>query len=348
MKRSWLLAVCALGCSSEAATGGNAGGATIADASHEADVHAPDAATDAAKPDVYVPPFDGPDKLSQTGLYAEITTRTLAPGVMPFSVRFPLWSDGADKQRWLLLPEGTQIDTSAMDLWKFPIGTKAWKEFSLAGQTLETRLLEKRADGWLMVSYLWNDEGTDANVRPLGAKDVLGTGHDVPSQEDCTQCHGGAGDVLVGVSAIQLSTEGGTGFITELSLAGKLSNPPAAEFPVPGDGIVEQTIGYLHGNCGQCHNDQHFLASTRQLRLKLTVDALTPETTPLYTTAPGALTDHVIDGTTIVVVPGKPLESQLFVRMNRRDLLAMPPLGSEIVDDPAVAAVEQWITSLSP
>jgi hypothetical protein len=103
--------------------GGSAGGGL--DASGEADA----------------PPFTGPEKLSETGLYSDIATKTLAPDVMSYSVRFPLWSDGADKQRFLYLPAGSQIDTSWMDVWTFPIGTKAFKQFSLAG-LIETRMLE--------------------------------------------------------------------------------------------------------------------------------------------------------------------------------------------------------------
>src|SRR5690349_20362108 len=67
-------------------------------------------------------PFDGPMLLSETGLYSDIATRTLAPGDAPFDVGFELWSDGAEKQRWLLLPEGTAIDDSDVDRWSFPTG----------------------------------------------------------------------------------------------------------------------------------------------------------------------------------------------------------------------------------
>ena len=81
-----------------------------------------------------------PEHLSETGLYADIATGELAPGVAPFTPRFSLWSDGSEKQRWLLLPDGAQIDTSNMDEWTFPEGTKVWKQFSSAGVRLETRL----------------------------------------------------------------------------------------------------------------------------------------------------------------------------------------------------------------
>lgn len=296
-------------------------------------------------------PFDGPASLSETGLFADMQSRTLAPGVLDYDVRYPLWSDGAEKQRFVSVPSGAQVDTSAIDLWQFPIGTKAWKEFRVAGKLIETRFLWKRAqgvDGWLKVAYLWNAAGTDAYPVPEGAPDAAGTKHDVPSLEQCEQCHNGAGDVLIGVSAIQLSKEAGGGQLAAFVAEGWLSQPPPADFPVPGDGVVEDAIGYLHGNCGHCHNNESFLAEKRALRLKLLTSAKTPEETPLYQTALGAPAFHDLYGTQIIVTPGAPLTSQLLQRMTVRNLDQMPPLGTEVVDDAAVATVSQWITGLPP
>ena len=42
---------------------------------------------------------DVPALLSATGLYQSIAAKTLAPGVLPFTPQFPLWSDGAEKRR---------------------------------------------------------------------------------------------------------------------------------------------------------------------------------------------------------------------------------------------------------
>ncbi len=93
-------------------------------------VHPHDAGHDDLRiPADALPTVSGPMKLSQTGLYADFAARTLSPGVISFVPRYQLWSDGADKQRYLLLPPGSTIDTTEMDHWVFPIGTKAWKEF---------------------------------------------------------------------------------------------------------------------------------------------------------------------------------------------------------------------------
>jgi hypothetical protein len=312
-----------------------------ADAGLDSDGPAPDVGPDA-------PSFDGPAKLSETGLYADFGAKTLAAGVAEYDVRFPLWSDGASKRRYLLLPPGTTIDTTQIDVWKFPEGTRAWKEFTRSGKLVETRFLWKRAEGWLMVAYLWNEAGTEAFAQPAGQPDALGTKHDVPSVEQCQQCHNGVGDVLIGVSTLQLSKEAGGGYLATLMAEGRLSPPLTAEEPVPGDGVVEDALGYLHGNCGHCHNDQSFVGDVRPLRLKLLVGAKAPEDTPVYKTAFDAPTLHPILNTTKVIVKGKPGESQLYQRMNVRDLNAMPPVGTEEVDSAAMTTLWSWIAGLPP
>ncbi len=292
-------------------------------------------------------PFDGPIALSETGLYLDILSRTPALGVMPYEVRYPLWSDGAGKQRWLWLPQGSVIDTTNMDQWKFPLGTKAWKEFYVGTKLVETRFLHKRTNGWLEVAYVWNDDGSDAYATPEGLENASGS-HNVPNVDQCSQCHDGAGDVLIGVSAIQLSKETGGGFISQLIAAGRLTDPPGVELTVPGDGVVEDALGYLHGNCGNCHNDQSFLAPTHTLRLKLLSSNLAPEETPTYKTAIGTLMSHVLGGTSLAVVPGNPGMSQLHYRMSVRDLDQMPPTGTEVVDTDGLATIESWISALPP
>src|SRR5688500_13196261 len=74
-----------------------------------------------------------PARLSETGLFADVKAGTLAPGVRAFRLQFELWSDGAAKRRWVALPEGGRIDTSDMDAWRFPVGTRLWKEFTRDG-----------------------------------------------------------------------------------------------------------------------------------------------------------------------------------------------------------------------
>jgi hypothetical protein len=276
--------------------------------------------------------YTGPALLSQTGLYADFAARTPADGVLPYSVRYQLWSDGAEKSRFLWLPPGQTIDNTFADTWNFPVGTKAWKEFRVGAEAVETRYLEKTGPGrldWLRVAFVWREDGTDADAAPDGVRDARGTTHDVPSTVLCLQCHTGAPDGLIGVSA-----------------AGRFTASPAASYAVPGTGVVQDALAYLHSNCGHCHGNYHPIADIRTLRLWLPVGLTAPEDAPVYQTAIGLTTYHNVQGTTVALVPGDPDASQIPTRMSLRGGEQMPPVGTEVVDEPAVATIRAWIEGM--
>ena len=103
--------------------------------------------------------------LSETGLYLDMATKELAPDLIEYEPAYKLWSDGAEKRRWLRLPRGTQIDTSDMDHWVFPIGSMFFKEFALDGRKLETRIVARLgadADDYFMGAFRWNEDESDA------------------------------------------------------------------------------------------------------------------------------------------------------------------------------------------
>ncbi|MFP6762957.1 MAG: PQQ-dependent sugar dehydrogenase, partial [Planctomycetaceae bacterium] len=89
------------------------------------------------------PPF--PRKLSETGLFASTARHTPADGVIPYDVIAPLWSDHAHKDRFLAVPDASQIEFDAVTYpqpapgsrpsWRFPDGTVLVKTFSLDMET---------------------------------------------------------------------------------------------------------------------------------------------------------------------------------------------------------------------
>src|SRR5262249_29220815 len=104
------------------------------------------------------PAPDPPPTLSATGLYSDIGSFTIAPGIREFAPTYTLWSDGAEKRRWVYLPPGQKIDDSDMDHWSFPMGTKLWKEFRFSGNRVETRLIYKwgpNPNDFLFAAYVW-------------------------------------------------------------------------------------------------------------------------------------------------------------------------------------------------
>lgn len=297
-----------------------------------------------------------PEQLSSTGLFSEIDAmhEVIDPGALSYTPGFELWSDGASKRRWLSLPEGGVIDVADPDDWQFPKGTKLWKEFTRDGTRVETRLLFKFGDGesdWAAAAYVWRADGSDADLSPDGASNVLGTAHDVPAADRCMGCHGGRKGRVLGFSAIQLASGSGDDALTLSALfeAGALS-AEIGDVAVPGDETERAALGYLHANCGHCHNASRPESDgprcydpRKDLDMLLTVARLgSVNVTPTYETVVGS-----------AVEPGDPEGSDLFERVSRRSegeigTDQMPPLASERVDAEGVALLRQWISRIEP
>lgn len=290
-----------------------------------------------------------PQRLSETGLYREIATRELAPNVTAYTPQFQLWSDGAEKQRWIALPEGTPIDTSDQDEWRFPEGTKVWKQFSVNGAPVETRLLEKRGPNdadWLALAYVWQADGSEAIAAPLGFVDAADTDHDVPAAGECAACHGGRRSFVLGFSAIQLAPTAATG---ELDLEGliqqgQVTQAPATLPEIPGNSVESAALGYLHANCSHCHNQKRpkhtgarCFDPKNDLDFSLPVAQLDAvSSTPTYRTVVGQ-----------AVKPGAPDDSKLLDLVSSRGMFRqMPPVATEKVDASAVATLRAWIEGL--
>jgi hypothetical protein len=294
-----------------------------------------------------------PSRLSEAGLYDDLASgETLARGVVEYRPRFELWSDGAEKRRFFFLPPNTRIDSTDMDYWTFPAGTRAFKEFSRDGVRVETRMLEKGPDGaWLMLAFAWNPEGTDAIAVPGGATDAGGTGHDIPSRVMCGECHENMPDRLLGVGAVQLTHTLGGLTLDELVADGRLTDPPSAPIELPGDTVAEEALGYLHANCGNCHNRRSGDFPMVHLELHLEVGGLASvEATTTYRTSVDVPFEGVPPSPEIPelrIAPGDPEGSAVYQRMKvRGPLVQMPPLATEEPDATGLTAVASWISAL--
>ena len=249
------------------------------------DVDAGPPLADAFSGDCGAGPFGEPLDLSCTGLYSDFATKTVAAENEAFTPGLALWSDGAEKQRWIDLPPGTTIDTSNMDEWTFPVGTKFFKEFALplgdasTVTRIETRMLWKTGPGsWYRTTYRWSDDGTTSATELTGGQlDAGGTGYEVPTQSDCNTCHNGRLDGVLGFEAVALGQPAAAGLtLAQLETRKLLSAPPTTAPRVPGDATQATAIGWLHMNCGtSCHNAGNGLAAATGFHMRLDVDTLT-------------------------------------------------------------------------
>ncbi len=294
-----------------------------------------------------------PERLSQTG-FLDANTGQPRADLIAFTPQHPLWTDGMGKRRWLALPAGTAIDATNPDAFEFPVGTRLFKEFA-TDRAVETRMLERLPDGsWRFASYVWSADGRDGVLAPedggaVPAKGLPGDKHAVPSRSDCLACHdAGAGPVL-GFTALQVPAH----TLRTLAARGQLVNlPPALLQSPPQIAARSETeraaLGYLHGNCGHCHNDAGPLAS---LDLSFSQSAATPQASAARTldTLLGRSGRFRAAGATARVAPGQQHASVIAVRMQSDNPFArMPPLGVQVIDRDGLALIERWIREVRP
>ncbi|MBL8911926.1 MAG: hypothetical protein JNM17_14630 [Archangium sp.] len=283
-----------------------------------------------------------PSRLSETGRFDA--------GVIEYAPAFALWSDGAEKHRAIALPPGTQIDTSDMDDWRFPKGTRLWKDFVRDGVLVETRFLIHYGDAddaWASAAYVWN--GEDAELSLEGATNANGTPHDVPAAGKCHGCHGGRASYVLGFSAVQLANADPSNFdLDDAITRGLLSAPPsdAAALRVPGTQIERAALGYLHTNCSHCHNQSRpRTAGPRCYDPRQEFDFLLRAAELADVSQTATYRTALIDPD--VLIRGKPEQSPLLTRMKARARSErMPPLATENVDEEAVDAIRAWVEGL--
>lgn len=310
-----------------------------------------------------------PENLADTGLFEPGSVEAVRAGLQSFKPQYPLWSDGATKRRWIELPSGAAIDAARPAAWEFPAGTRFWKEFSVAGRRVETRMIERLPEGnWRFSAYVWNDAQTEATLAPIEGIRALplpGSGrYAIPSEPDCRACHEGAGSPVLGFSALQLSPDrdplaphaepGSAGDVNLRTLVetGRLINlphelldtPPRIQAPTLAG---RAALGYLNANCGQCHADPKLMGAAVPVDIQLAVDPTDAgaaeriirtllESESRYRSA-GAADARL-------VVPGDARAGTLLARMRSRDpRIQMPPLGSAKPDLEAIALIEHWI-----
>jgi hypothetical protein len=322
----------------------------------------PDAGSDAPTDAPIDAPVPLPTRLIDTGLCVDPACSQIAADVRTYVPRWQLWTDGAAKQRWIRMPSRTKIDNSDPDHWQFPIGTQIWKVFSLAGTRVETRYMVKLGPGedqWSMVSYAWNSAQSEAVAVPAGLENANGTSHDIPSRNECRQCHERIAGRVLGLSALALDYRAPVDTLDLDTMAAidwlttALPGTVSPHYPLPmGRSAAEtenaaEALGYMHINCGHCHNPQSPVYNSTALELRLTTGALaTWPSTVVYTTAIG-VTGSDIDGATVLVKPQDPDGSILFRRLVSPNLsVRMPALGTVQVDAAAATRIRSWINSL--
>lgn len=321
--------------------------------------------------------------------FFEGTLKELQPvaGVLPFEPASPLFSDYAHKKRFVWMPKNTKAtyntDGKIMEL---PVGAVLIKTFyydnvqniSPAGGTriIETRLMIRKANGWIFANYIWNTAQTDAVYNMAGEftqvswKDennvVKSTNYKIPNSVQCMVCHKNRvidgihtidTFIPIGIKPQNLNFDYNYGDETKNQLtkwieAGYLEDNfslPAAENTVinymdTAKPLELRVRSYVDANCAHCHMDNRH-CDYRPMRFAFLETANNRANLGVCVNTED-MQDLPVEMTKIVS-PQRPQESMLYYRINTTDEAYMMPLhGRSIIHEEGVALIAQWINSL--
>ncbi len=321
-----------------------------------------------------------PELLSQTGLFSSISPLYPSADLIPFEVASPLWSDGAEKKRWIVKPGNSKLALQSGGAFNFPAGTILVKHFEIATdkrnpaslRRLETRVMVSTPGNQKYgLTYKWNAAGTDAVLLKDGLEedfpvtDENGTQRlqrwSYPSREDCMSCHVPATGVALGFRLNQLNRMVTPAFASQpvnqltwlssdksLISNGSFSDKVALAGYLRSAGLEDSSMplehrvrSYLDANCGHCHRSD---SGTPYFDARLEVPPIQQNLID------GVLAGHFEMGPGArYIKPGNPELSAVHVRAASAEPgVAMPPLGKHVVDEKAMSLLREYIQRLNP
>ncbi len=312
---------------------------------------------------------DAAPVLSAYGLFADTAGRVPAPGVTRYTLNTPLFSDYAEKSRYVWMPAGTRATYTAKGVLEFPVGTAIVKTFAYPAdfrvsdsqvRAIETRLLVRRATGWVPLSYVWNEDQTEAVLKRAGARvpvsfiDAKGVSqtldYAVPNTNQCKQCHlDGEAVTPIGPTAGNLNGDlDGANQLGRWAARGQLVGLPAnpaklvrwddAKAP-----IEARARAYLDVNCGHCHSRTGFASNSG---LYLQHDEPVPAHQGINKRPVAA--GRGSGGRAFAIAPGQPEASILVHRMESNEPgVMMPQFGRTVAHAEGVALVRAYVAAMN-
>ena len=300
-----------------------------------------------------------PASLSDYGFFTDLPSRTPATRLTPYTLNTPLFSDYAEKQRYLYLPAGARAKYDGDAVLDLPVGAALIKTFGYSGadgfRPIETRLLLHRAGGWVALPYVWKADGSDAVLKRAGARlpvtftDPAGASHSisyaVPNQNQCKDCHALSGAITpIGPKARNLND--GKQLQGWLA-AGLLDRVPAdaprlARWEDTSASLGDRATAYLETNCAHCHNAQGAASNSG-----LFFDWKQPDATARGFGKHPVAAGRGSGGRLVDIAPGRPDDSILVYRMASTEPgVAMPELGRALPHAEGVKLMRDWIAAM--
>ena len=313
-------------------------------------------------------------KLADYRLFTDAGARRPNAGLTPYALNTPLFSDYAEKFRFLYLPPGAKARYRADGVLDLPVGTTLVKTFAYpadmrrpaeAVRYLETRLLIHKRAGWVAATYVWNAEQSEAVLKRAGARlDVSFTDahgrpravdYAVPNQNQCKECHQLAKRLVpIGPKARNLNgdfayAEGRENQLAHWTRLGLLAGAPAPaaaprtpRWDDPAEPLEARARAYLDANCAHCHN-RRAAASNSGLSLTLEETSAPALGIGKQPVAAGRGSGDLSVG----IAPGHPEASILTYRMASTEPgVMMPELSRSLVHEEGLSLIRAWIAGM--
>lgn len=305
-----------------------------------------------------------PASLAETRLFLDAGATRPNARVTGYRLNSALFSDHADKARFIYVPEGRTIAYRENGVLDFPVGAVLVKHFGFLRadgslDLIETRLLVHQADGWKAWPYVWRADDTAAELRKAGARLAV-DGRDaagkplridwqVPNVNQCKGCHAVSGKLQpIGPKARNLNgVFQGENNLRRLVQLGLVTGVPAAPPVMPDWRDAEAPLdrrarAYLDINCGHCHSPAGPASNSG---LFLTYE--TPHGPSLGIGKGPVAAGRGSGGRMVSIAPGHPDSSILLYRIESKEPgVMMPELGRSERDEPAIELLRAWIAAM--
>ena len=295
--------------------------------------------------------------------------------ILPYSIASPLFSDYAEKIRFIYLPENTTIAHNNEDGFHYPEGTFLIKTFYYPNDfrdkngsrfLVETRLLKKTKSEWISIPYVWNKDQNEAELSLAGARTNVSWIHydgkpmnllySIPNVNQCKSCHV-HNNILkpIGPKIRNLNnafhySDGKMNQLKKWISKGILmpldnfdALPRTVNYENSSDGSInERARAWLDINCAHCHQRGGRAESSG---LYLDLEENNPRA--LGVNKPPIAAGRGSGQRKYNIVPGYPEESIIEYRINSTDPgIMMPELSRKLVHQEGLELIREWIKNI--
>jgi uncharacterized repeat protein (TIGR03806 family) len=290
------------------------------------------------------------------------------------------------------MPPGTKATYNGdANILELPVGAVLIKNFYYdnvqnvvpAGATriIETRLMIRKATGWIFAEYVWNNQQTEAfldlngsttSITWIDEENVTKTvpEYRIPNEVQCIICHKKqetinnvfvTKNIPIAIKPQNLNFQYnyGTETVNQLTKwiqTGYLNSNfslPAQNATIVDYSDVSKPLdlrvrSYLDINCAHCHqNDRH--CDYRPMRFAYSETGASNGLTNLGICVNTVDMQSFAPALSKIITPGNKNRSMLYHRLNTNDeAFRMPLHGRTVIHTEAVNMIEQWINTLQP